>query len=307
MLIRQVGVFLHATFHIKTRWHSLNQYKKNIIPNMKNYNLILIEHFVGIGYLILFLVGFFSDNQSFYQIGAIGMLIFMFIMIKGQPKNLSSFLFACAMGCVIAYFVSKWWIGLFWVSAFFTAGQSFGMIELIRNKNQIQDMNLGDFARSGMKSDPDKINLVEIIFFIGLLIGPYLLANNPMDNIKNGGNISLGKEIKEQIIHIEKSKEYSNQGIQIMNLSDSQIVSQNKMDAYKEFLKKSIEEARKVDTTVLNKIKNGYGTIYYGKYLRAKELELQGYETGNASALTKGQILYDEFVDWMNENMTNPK
>lgn len=58
-------------------------------------------------------------------------------------------------------------------------------------------------------------------------------------------------------------------------MSDSQVVSQNKIDSYKEFLKKSIEEAKKVDTTVLNKIKNGYGTIYYEKYLRAKELELQ--------------------------------
>lgn len=283
---------------------------------MKNYYLILIENFIGIGYLTLFLIGFFTDNLNFMNIGGIGMLIFMFIMIKGQPKNLSSFLFMCGIGSVIAYFVSKWWLGLFWVSAFFSAGQLFGIIALIKSKKQIieqvEEQKIGTedlfkFAMTGKTTDPDRISILEIMFFIGLLIGPYLFANNLMENTVVKNSNSLEKEIKEQIMHMEKSKEYSNQGIQIMNLSDSQVVSQNKIDSYKEFLKKSIEEAKKVDTTILNKIKNGYGTIYYEKYLRAKELELQGYETGNASSLTKGQILYDEFVDWMNENMTNPK
>lgn len=274
---------------------------------MKNYYLILIENFIGIGYLILFLIGFFTDNQSFYHIGGIGMLIFMFIMIKGQPKNLFSFFFMCGIGCVVAYFVSKWWLGLFWVSAFYSTGQLFGIIALIKNKEQIRNMNLANFAMSGMKSDPDKLGLLEILFFIALLIGPYLLANNLIkDNVDNS-TYSLEKEIEEQIMYIEKSKKYSNQGIQIMNLSDSEVVSQNKIDSYKEFLKKAIEEARKVDTTVLNKIKNGWGTIYYEKYLRGKELELEGYETGNASSLTKGQILYDEYVDYANENMNNKK
>jgi hypothetical protein len=274
---------------------------------MKNYYLILMENFIGIGYLVLFLLGFFTDNLNFYHIGGIGVLIFMFIMIKGQPKNLFSFLFMCGIGCVVAYFMSKWWLGLFWVSAFYTTGQLFGISALLKNKKQIKNMNHANFAMSGMKSNPDKIGPVEILFFIGLLIGPYLFANNLMENTEDNKRNSLEKEIKEQVMHIEKSKEYSNQGIQVMNLSDSQVVSQNKIDSYKEFLKKSIEEAKKVDTTILNRIKNGYGTIYYKKYLRAKELQLQGYETGNASSLTKGQILYGEFVDWMNENMTNLK
>lgn len=265
---------------------------------MKNYYFILIENFIGIGYLVLYLLGFFADNLNFYCIGGIGMLIFMFIMIKGQPRNLFSFLFVCGIGCIVAYFFSEWWLGLFWVSALYTVGQLFGIRSLLKNKEQIM---------TGMKSDPDKIELIEILFFIGLLIGPYLFANSVMKKTVETKSNSFEKEIKEQVVHMEKSKDYSNQGIQIMNLIDSQVVSQNKIDSYKEFLKKSIEEAKKVDTTVLNKIKNGYGTIYYEKYLRAKELQFQGYETGNASSLTKGQILYDEFVDWMNQNMSNPK
>ena len=72
---------------------------------MKNYYLILIEHFIGIGYLILFLLGFFTDNLNFYHIGGVGMLIFMFIMVKGSSKNLTTFLIACGIGALIAYFV----------------------------------------------------------------------------------------------------------------------------------------------------------------------------------------------------------
>jgi hypothetical protein len=153
---------------------------------MKNYYLILIENFIGIGYLILFLIGFFTDNLNFYHIGGIGMLIFMFIMIKGQPKNLFSFLFMCGIGCVVAYFVSKWWLGLFWVSAFYTVGQLFGIRALIKNKEQlieqideqkIETEDLLKYAMTGKTADPDKIEIIEILFFIGLIIGPYLLAN----------------------------------------------------------------------------------------------------------------------------------
>ena len=144
---------------------------------MKNYYLILIENFIGIGYLTLFLIGFFTDNLNFMNIGGIGMLIFMFIMIKGQPKNLSSFLFTCGIGSVIAYFVSKWWLGLFWVSAFFSAGQLFGIIIDQVEEQKIGTEDLFKYAMTGKTTDPDRISIIEIIFFIGLIIGPYLIAN----------------------------------------------------------------------------------------------------------------------------------
>lgn len=144
---------------------------------MINYYLILIVNFIGIGYLILFLIGFFSDNLNLFYIGGIGMLIFMFIIIKEQPKNLFSFLFMSGIGCAVAYFVSKWWSGLFLVSAFYTIGQLFGIRTLIKNKEKIKNLNLANFAMSGMVSNPDEIKLIEIPFYIVLIIGPYLLAN----------------------------------------------------------------------------------------------------------------------------------
>jgi len=137
---------------------------------MKSYFLILIENFIGIGYLILFLFGFFNDNLNLTIIGGIGMLIFMFIMIREQPKNLTSFLFMCVIGSLVAYFVSKWWLGLFWVSAFFSAGQFFSIIALLKNKKQIIYQ-----AENKMN---EKISFIEILSFTGLLIGPVLLANS---------------------------------------------------------------------------------------------------------------------------------
>jgi hypothetical protein len=141
---------------------------------MKNYYLTLSENFIGIGYLILFLLGFFKDNMSFYHIGGIGLLIFMFILIKRQPECLFSCLFLWGIGCVVAYFVSNWWLGLFWVSAFYSVGQLFGIRALLKNKVKMKNMTLANFARSGMKSNPDKIGLVEVLFFVGLLIGPFV-------------------------------------------------------------------------------------------------------------------------------------
>lgn len=274
---------------------------------MKNYYLIVAEHFIGLAYLLLFFYGFFTDKELLTNIGGIGTVLFIYIMVKGQAKNLISLIMFSVIFSIIAYFINHWWYGLYWAGAFFSIGQVFGLVALLKvDKEQLRNQNLINFGMTGMKSDPDKLGLIEILFFIGLIVGPYLLSNNLIDNNTDNITTSLEEEIKEQIMHMEKSKEYSNQGIQIMNLDNSQVVSQNKIDSYKEFLKKSIEEAKKVDTSVLNKIKSGYGTIYYEKYLIAKELELQGFETGNASSLTKGQILYDEFVEWMNKNMTNP-
>lgn len=202
---------------------------------MKNYYLVLIEHFIGIAYLILFIIGVFTDNQSLYYVGGIGMLIFIFIMIKGQPKNLVSFLFMIGVGCIVAYFISKWWLGLFWISAFFTVGQLFGISALIKNKDQFRNLNQVSFENSNMKSNSDKIEFIEILFLIVLLFGPYLVANNLIKSSTDKDIYSPEKEIKEQVMHIEKSKEYSNRGIRLMNLSNSQVVSQNKIDSYKVF------------------------------------------------------------------------
>jgi len=153
---------------------------------MKNYYLILIENFIGIGYLTLFLIGFFTNTLNLLNIGGIGMILFMLIMIKEMPKNLFSFLFMCGIGSIIGYLISKWWLGLFWVSAIFTAGQLSGIIVLIKYKRQLIEQveelkivnhELLKFAMTGKTTDPDKLAIIEVLLFIGLIIGPCLITN----------------------------------------------------------------------------------------------------------------------------------
>ena len=167
---------------------------------MKSYYLILIENFIGIGYLILFLLGCFSYNTNFYHIGGIGMLLFMFILIKRRPENLFSFLFMWGMGCTVAHFVCNWWSGLFWVSACYTVLQLFGIRALLKNKEKIKNRNLISFTRSEIKFTPYKIGLVEMLFFIALLIGPYLFTNSVIGNTARSKSYCFETEVQGQVL-----------------------------------------------------------------------------------------------------------
>jgi hypothetical protein len=97
---------------------------------------------------------------------------------------------------------------------------------------------------------------------------------------------------------MKKSTEYSNKAIKVIDSNTSLTITQNQMNEHLEFLKKAVIEAKKVDTSVLNKIKNDFGKIYTEKYIEGIEQQIKGYESNNASSAIKGQILYDEYIDW---------
>lgn len=106
------------------------------------------------------------------------------------------------------------------------------------------------------------------------------------------------KDILKQVEFMKKSTEYSNKAIKVIDSDDSLTITQNQMNKHVEFLKKAVYEAKKVDTSVLNKIKNGFGEIYTKKYIEGIEQQIKGYESVNSSLSIKGQILYDEYIDW---------
>jgi len=139
---------------------------------MKSYYLILTENFIGIGYLLLFLIGFFINNLNLYHIGGGGMFIFMLVMIISQSKKLFLFLAICTIGCIVAFFASKWWLGLFWVSSLYSAEQLFGISTLLKNKKKIIEETSKKTTRA------DNIEISEILFFIALIVVPYLLEKN---------------------------------------------------------------------------------------------------------------------------------
>ncbi|MFH6971824.1 hypothetical protein [Flavobacterium petrolei] len=119
--------------------------------------------------------------------------------------------------------------------------------------------------------------------------------------------ISCSKEKKDsnndaynmmQFEHMKKSIEYNNKAIELINSDTSLTITQNQMNEHIELLKKAVNEAKKVDTLVLNDIKNKFGNFYEKKYIQGIEQQIKGYETDNPTLAIKGQILYDEYIDW---------
>lgn len=107
------------------------------------------------------------------------------------------------------------------------------------------------------------------------------------------------EEIVKQVEYIKKSVEYNNSAINVINSSTSLKIKQNQINEYTELLKKAVNEAKKVDTSVLNEVKSGYGNIYTNKYIKSLEHQIKGYESKKPSLAMKGQILYDKYVDWI--------
>ena len=140
--------------------------------SMKNYYLILTKNFLGIGYLLLFLIGFFINDLNLYHIGGGGIFIFMVVMTISQSKKLFLFLFMASIGCIVAFFASKWWLGLFWVSSLYSAEQLFGVSPLLKNKKKLIE---GISKKTTIR---DNIELSEILFFIALIIAPYVFVNH---------------------------------------------------------------------------------------------------------------------------------
>ena len=127
------------------------------------------------------------------------------------------------------------------------------------------------------------------IFLISIFI--LLISCNKEKKVSNN-------DILKQVEFMKKSTEYCNKAIKVIDSDTSLTITQNQMNEHIEFLKKAVYEAKKVDTSVLNKIKNGFGEIYTKKYIEGIEQQIKGYESVNSSLAIKGQILYDEYIDW---------
>ncbi|MBB1150425.1 hypothetical protein H4K35_09890 [Myroides sp. NP-2] len=113
---------------------------------------------------------------------------------------------------------------------------------------------------------------------------------------------SKKESIERNVEHLQKSIEWNNKRIQLVNKDTTLLVSSKDMLLIKEYLKYAIDEAEKVDTIVLNSVKDGYGNIYYNKYLKGMKMELKGIEEGNNKMSIDGQLKYDEFLKWINKN-----
>ncbi|SEH53546.1 hypothetical protein [Epilithonimonas hominis] len=136
---------------------------------MKNYYFTLLQQIIGIFYLLIFIIGYFTKTDVLVSLGGFGMLIFMTVMTMYEPSKLFKFLgFVISLG-IIGYFFITIKKGIFVASAIFTFGQIFGLIHYLGQRNQIakimEENNISD-----------KIGIREISGFVILIVVPYLIS-----------------------------------------------------------------------------------------------------------------------------------
>lgn len=140
---------------------------------MKVYYFQVIENLIGISFAILFLFSYFSDNHNLMISCGVGAFVFMTSQLVGQNRNQLSFLMMIVLGAIIGYFVSKWYLGAFWVCSIFSLGQIFGLLRIISSKDSLVQML--------KENNMDKISLKDSIWFISMLVIPiatFLLLSN---------------------------------------------------------------------------------------------------------------------------------
>ncbi|MBK5214204.1 MAG: hypothetical protein JJE55_11155 [Flavobacteriaceae bacterium] len=114
---------------------------------------------------------------------------------------------------------------------------------------------------------------------------------------------SIEDRVKNQIALVNSSKEYSDMAVKVMNSGDEGIVERNRIESFEELMKKALSDAEKVDTDLLNDMRKGFGTNFSEKYIKGIKLQLESFQDGNAKKMVRGQILYDEYVDWTSKNL----
>lgn len=116
----------------------------------------------------------------------------------------------------------------------------------------------------------------------------------------------LSKEEKSKVLAeiklMENAKIYSDSAIILLdkNAVDG-IVEKEIVEKHNLLLIKSIENAKKVDISILEKMKKGLGKKYQDKYIKGLELQLEGIKNADSKKSLEGQILYDEYVNFVSK------
>lgn len=99
---------------------------------------------------------------------------------------------------------------------------------------------------------------------------------------------------------MDKSRKYSDSAFILLdNNLQNGVVKKEIVDNHIILLEKSVEAAKKVDLNILEKLKKGFGKKYKQKYLRSLELQIEGVKEIDTKKSLDGQILYDEYVNYI--------
>lgn len=111
------------------------------------------------------------------------------------------------------------------------------------------------------------------------------------------------QNLKASVDHLKKAKIFSDSAIIVINNETSGVIKEEVSTIHINLLKKSLQEANKVDSSLLNKAIKGNGTVYFEKYVKGIEFQIKGAESGDAKMSLKGQMLYDEYVNYMEQKL----
>lgn len=137
-------------------------------------------------------------------------------------------------------------------------------------------------------------------FLLILLIIPFLISCKDKKSTKSKISDEDEAKITTEIKRMNNSREYSDSAFILLdnNLKNG-VVKKEIVDKHTILLEKSVEAAKKVDLTILEKIKKGFGKKYKEKYIRSLELQIEGVKEIDTKKSLDGQILYDEYVNYV--------
>lgn len=125
---------------------------------------------------------------------------------------------------------------------------------------------------------------------------------NNQQSQKETSNQYSKLEITETARLVNEAQKYRDLATGIINSSDSLYINSSDSKKYIEYLKESLKTAKEVNTKILNDVRIGYGDVYNQKFIKGLELEIKGADSINSKLSLKGQVLYDDYIDWLIEN-----
>lgn len=266
---------------------------------MKNFLFIQSLNVIGISYLILFFLGFQSEDEFQMICGGIGMMLVMTNLTLGQPQNQLTLIIWSIIGCLIFLFISKWWIGLFVVFGIFTLGQFPSLILFtIKWKSLIQVVDESEDRISS-------INFISLVMIVFLPLFFFPKETSLFNLIKNDERVDLvnqDNEIRESFDHLRLSYNSYIKSIEILNNSNEEIYYFEEIDEYQGLIQKSLSEGRLVKNSTLRNVHKDYQKYFKDFYLKGLELQIQGIEQSKPKKLIDGQELVNTFNQWRNRN-----
>lgn len=134
---------------------------------------------------------------------------------------------------------------------------------------------------------------ISILFFL-----IYCKEKSANSRISKDDEMRILAEVK----NMEIAKKYSDSAFILLDTNSADgIVEKEILEKHNILLEEAIEDAKKVDLSILEKMKKGFGERYKDKYIKGLELQLEGIKNNDNKKALEGQILYDEYVNYVSK------